>query len=418
MRGPDVIVVGAGQAGLSTSYWLSDLGIDHVVLERGVLGDSWAKRRWDSFTLVTPNWTVRLPGAEYRGPDPDGFMGRDEFVAYLSQWAGGFGCPVQTGIAATGLGQGGNGRLRLDTTDGPMEAAAVVVATGTMQTPRRSPLAGSVAPRIRQLDAETYRNPGDLAPGAVLVVGSGQTGGQIADDLRLAGRRVLLSAGGAARAPRRYRGRDIVAWLDELGFFDRTPDMLESPARRFGAEIQLSGARGGRIIGLHRLRRDGVELLGRLTAADGEKLQFADDLRQNMENADTFSRGLPGERGRPGRARPASMRRCRPPRSSTASRRTATGRCRIAPRSTLRRTKTSPPSYGPPGSPTTSPGSSFPVCDEMGYPVTDRGATSVPGLYFMGLNWMVKRKSGLLCGVGEDARHVAAHIARYLGARS
>ena len=171
MRGPDVIVIGAGQAGLSTSYCLSDRGIDHVVLERGVLGDSWAKRRWDSFTLVTPNWTVRLPGAEYRGPDPDGFMGRDDFVAYLSEWAGRFGCPIRTGIAATGLHQGGNGRLRLDTTDGPMEAAAVVVATGTMQTPRRSALAASVSPRIRQLDAETYRNPGDLAPGAVLVVG-------------------------------------------------------------------------------------------------------------------------------------------------------------------------------------------------------------------------------------------------------
>ena len=267
MRQPDVIVIGAGQAGLCTSYYLADRGIDHAVLERGVLGDSWAKRRWDSFTLVTPNWTVRLPGAEYRGPDPDGFMPRDDFVAYLAEWAARFGCPIRTGVSATRVRRGGNGRFRVDTADGPLEARAVVVATGTMQTPRRPGLADSVSSRVRQLDAETYRNPEDLAPGAVLIVGSGQTGGQIADDLRMAGRRVLLSVGGAGRVPRRYRGRDCVAWLDELGFFDRTPDMLDSPAHRFRAEIQISGARRGRrTIGPHRLRRDGVELFGKLTA--------------------------------------------------------------------------------------------------------------------------------------------------------
>ena len=414
MRGPDVIVVGAGQAGLCISYFLSGRGIDHVVLERGVLGDAWAKRRWDSFTLVTPNWTIRLPGAEYRGPDPDGFMERDDIVAHLSQWAERFGCPIRTGVAATGLGQGGDGRLRVDTTDGSIEAAAVVVATGTMQTPRRPPLAGAVSSRIRQLDAESYRNPGDLAPGAVLVVGSGQTGGQIADELRLSGRRVLLSAGGAGRAPRRYRGQDSVAWLAELGFFDRTPDMLESPARRFGAEIQLSGARGGRTIGLHRLRRDGVELLGRLTTIDGENMRFADDLRHNMENADRFSRtfqenvdALVARNGIDAPAPTADELEGEPPQGN----------------------------WSVPHRPSINLGDEnvttivwatgfsydfswieFPVRDEMGYPVTDRGATSVPGLYFIGLNWMVKRRSGLLYGVGEDARHGAAHIARYLGA--
>ena len=414
MRGPDVIVVGAGQAGLCISYFLSGRGIDHVVLERGVLGDAWAKRRWDSFTLVTPNWTIRLPGAEYRGPDPDGFMERDDIVAHLSQWAERFGCPIRTGVAATGLGQGGDGRLRVDTTDGSIEAAAVVVATGTMQTPRRPPLAGTVSSRVRQLDAESYRNPGDLAPGAVLVVGSGQTGGQIADELRLSGRRVLLSVGGAGRAPRRYRGRDSVAWLAELGFFDRTPDMLESPARRFGAEIQLSGARGGRTIGLHRLRRDGVELLGRLTTIDGENMRFADDLRHNMENADRFSRTFQENVD------------------------ALVARNGIdAPMPTADELEGEPPqcNWSVPHRPSINLGDEnvttivwatgfsydlswieFPVRDEMGYPVTDRGATSVPGLYFIGLNWMVKRRSGLLYGVGEDARHVAAHIARYLGA--
>ncbi len=415
MRRPEVIVIGGGQGGLCTSYHLADRGIDHIVMERGALGDSWSTRRWDSFTLVTPNWTIRLPGAQYRGPDPDGFMGRDHFVAYLAEWAGRFGCPIRTGVAATGLGRGGDGRLRVDTADGPLEAPVVVIATGTMQTPRRPAIAEFVSSRIAQLNSETYHNPGDLAPGSVLVVGSGQTGGQIADELRLAGRRVLLSAGGAGRVPRRYRGRDCAAWLNDLGFFDRTPDMLESPTQRFRAEVQLSAARGGRTISLHRLRRDGVELFGKLTAADGDKMLFADDLTQNLENADGFSRTFRDavdafiERNGIDSPTPTAEELDGEPRESD------------------------PPAPHRPSidlldeNVTTivwATGFSydfswidFPVCDEMGYPVTDHGATSVPGLYFMGLNWMVTRKSGLLYGVGDDAGHVAAHIAEYLSAR-
>ena len=412
MRGLDVIIIGGGQAGLCTSYYLSDHGIDHVVLERGVLGDSWSKRRWDSFTLVTPNWTIRLPGAEYRDSDPDGFMGRDDFAAYLAEWARRFGCPVRRGIAATGLAQGENGRLRVETADGSLEAPAVVVATGTMQTPRRPALAEFVSPRIRQLDAETYRNPEDLAPGTVLVVGSGQTGGQIADELRLSGRRVLLSAGGAGRVPRRYRGRDCIAWLAELGFFDRTPDMLESPAQRFQAEVQASGRDGGRTIGLHRLGRDGVELFGRLAAANGEKMRFADDLRQNMESADRFSRtfreGVDAFVERNGIDAPL-------PTDEELVGEPPEGEWSITHRPSIDLAAENVTAI------VWATGFSydfswidFPVLDEMRYPVTDRGATSVPGLYFMGLNWMVKRKSGLLYGVSDDARQVTAHIAELL----
>ena len=412
MRGPEVIIIGAGQAGLCTSYFLSDQGIDHVVLERGILGDSWRKRRWDSFTLVTPNWTIRLPGAEYRGPDPDGFMRRDDLAAHLALWAERFGCPVRAGVTVCGLGQGRHERLRVDTTDGPLESPVVVVATGTMQTPRKSALAGCISPRVGQLDAETYRNPGDLAPGAVLVVGSGQTGVQIASELRLSGRRVLLSTGGALRVPRRYRGRDCVAWLDELGFFDRTPDMLDSPAERFRAEVQASGRDGGRAVGLHSLRREGIELLGRLTAAEGEKMRFADDLRDNMENADRFSRTFQDRvdafvetNGIDAPLPTSEELDGEPPEGDWSVPR--------RPSLDLRQENVATIVWAT-GFSFDFSWIDFPVRDDMGYPVTDRGATAVLGLYFIGLNWMVNRKSGLLYGVGDDARHIAAHIARYL----
>ena len=204
-------------------------------------------------------------------------------------------------------------------------------------------------------------------------------------------------------------------WLAELGFFDRTPDMLESPARRFGAEVQLSGARGGRTIGLHRLRRDGVEPLGRLTAADGEKMRFADDLRVNIENADGFSRtfqeNVDAFVARNGIDAPL-------PTAGELDGEPPEGDWSVPHRPSIDLLDENVTTI------VWATGFSydfswigFPVRDEMGYPVTDRGATSVPGLYFMGLNWMASRKSGLLYGVGDDARHVAGHIAEYLAAR-
>ena len=415
MSGSEVIIIGAGQAGLSTSRFLSGHGVDHVVLERGVLGDSWSDRRWDSFSLVTPNWTIRLPGAEYEGPDPDGFMLRDDFVAYLERWADGFRCPVRTGVEATRLGHGRNGRLRVETSVGPLEARAVVVATGTMQRPRRPRIAQRLSPRVEQLDAESYRNPESLAPGAVLVIGSGQTGGQIVDELQDSGRRVLLSVGGAGRVPRRYRGRDCVAWLAALGFFDRTPDMLDSPAQRFRAEVQASGRDGGRTISLHKFRRDGVRLLGKLAAVDGATAYFADDLRDNVENADRFSlkfrEGVDALVEREGIDVP-------PPTTEELEGEPADGvwSDRHVSSIDLEDENVTTVVWAT-GFSYDFSWIDFPVCDGMGYPVTDRGATAVPGLYFMGLNWMVKRKSGLLLGVGEDARHVCAHVVAYLGAR-
>ncbi len=412
MAGPEVIVVGAGQGGLSTSYCLTEHGVDHVALERGEVGDSWTRRRWDSFCLVTPNWSIRLPGAEYDGPDPDGFLPREDFVAYMERWTEAFGCPLRTGVTVARIGPAEDDAFSVETDAGPLRAPVVVVATGTMQVPRRPPFAERLSKRILQLDAEKYRTAAALPEGAVLVVGSGQTGCQVVDDLRLSGRQVLLSVGEAGRLPRRYRGQDCVAWQREIGLLDRTPDMLDSPAHRFRSDPHLTGRGGGRTISLHHFHRDGVRLLGMVAAVDGETVSFMDDLRRNMSDADAFAMQFYADVD----AFIVKNRIDAPPPTDKEL------------------------SGGPPADDWSVPSTAsidleaegvssvvwatgfsfdfgwidYPVLDDMGYPVTDRGATTVPGLYFMGLNWMVRRKSGILYGVGDDARHVADHIVGYL----
>ncbi len=265
MAGHDVIIVGAGQAGLATSYYLCQQGIEHLVLERGRIGESWRTKRWDSFALVTPNWTVQLPGAAYDGADPDGFMSGAAFVDHLGHWAGAFSAPVHEGVAVTRVSPGDARRFRIDTSEGGLEADAVVVATSTYQTPRVPALANDLPKTITQLNAEHYRSPGVLPDGSVLVVGSGQTGCQIAEELNEAGRDTYLCVGKAGRLPRRYRGRDCLYWQDGMGTLDRTTDMLDTPAQRFRGDPHLSGKAGGRTLSLHDFRGNGITPLGSLT---------------------------------------------------------------------------------------------------------------------------------------------------------
>ena len=251
----ETVIVGGGQAGLATSYWLRQQGREHLILEQDAQpASAWRHGRWDSFTLVIPNWAIRLPGAEYEGDDPDGFMSRDEIVAYLEMYAGRFKLPLRYNVRAVSVEPSGGGYLvRTAGRSGgaPIEAANVVIATGSYQEPSVPDIAGHFPPNIAQLHSSEYRNPHALASGAVLVVGAGQSGCQIAEELYQSGWKVYLSVGRAPHLPRRYRGRDIVWWADRSGFFDRPADRLRSQGARFAANPQLTGRDGGHTINLH-----------------------------------------------------------------------------------------------------------------------------------------------------------------------
>ena len=287
MRKVDVAVIGAGQAGLATSFYLSQSGIEHVVLDRAVVADSWRSRRWDSFTLNIPNWSFTLPGFRYDGQDPDGFMTREEIVERVARYAGLINAPVEEGIDVTALKQIADGTYLLTTTSGTIGARAVVVATGAYQREHRP--ANQLDASILQLSSDHYSNPGELEDGGVLVVGSGQSGCQIVEDLVADGRRVWLAAGVCGWIPRRYRGRDNVAWRMDMRVFDETVEQLGSESRRACPPIQ-TGVGRDRDLNLRTLRDAGVTLTGRFLDGYGTTVRLADDLPQNAARSDEFAR--------------------------------------------------------------------------------------------------------------------------------
>ena len=260
-----VAVIGGGQAGLSISWYLTQSGVDHVVFEKERAGHAWRAERWDSFCLVTPNWQCQLPGFPYRGPDPHGFMLRDEIVSYMDDFVGSFGPPLLEGVAVRHLRSDAQHGFMLDTTDGIHFAEQVVVASGGYQIPMIPRCAERLPADIVQIHSSLYRNPRQLPGGAVLVVGSGQSGCQIAEDLHLAGRKVHLCVGDAPRVARRYRGKDVVEWLHLMGYYDLP--VHEHPLRegvRDKTNHYVTGRDGGRDIDLRQRAREGMELYGRL----------------------------------------------------------------------------------------------------------------------------------------------------------
>ena len=395
-----VVVVGAGQAGLATSRELTKAGVEHVVLERGRIGQTW-RGRWDSFCLVTPNWSVQLPDGHYDGDDPDGFMARDEIVGFLERYAAGAQAPVHENVSVDSI-EALDGEFVLGTSAGELRAGSVVLATGAYQRPHRPTGAETLPAELFQIDADGYRNERALPPGRVLVVGSAQSGCQIAEELHEAGRDVVLACGRASWAPRRFGGRDLVWWLVETGHVEASVESLPTPEARLFGNIVATGHGGGHDLHLRTLQEQGVVLAGHfLGAADG-RLRFAPDLAETVAACDErraqfmdLVRTLVAERGLddPGIEDPEPFEADAPEALDLADFGAVVFAGGFRPDYT---------SWLP-----------WPEAfDELGFPIhVDGASTVVSGLYFVGVHFLRKRKSSLLYGVGEDAALVAGQIA-------
>jgi putative flavoprotein involved in K+ transport len=406
----DTLVIGGGQAGLATSYWLTQAGIEHLVLERrDQLGGGWHDR-WDSFCLVAPNFTLLLPGMPYDGPDPNAFMPRAGVVDYVRRYAASFGAPVRLGTPVSRLAASDDG-LEAHTGGTVIQARNVVLATGPFQRPKIPPASQRLPAHIQQLHSHDYRRPGQLAEGGVLVVGTGQSGTQIAEELHQAGRQVHLAVSECPSVPRRYRGRDIVWWLlntylhgHEVGVHFPTVDDLPTPAARFGCVPHVSGKDGGHDINLRRMAREGVRLYGRLESAAGARVRFSDDLGERLAAAD---RGF-DEEFRPlfdayiaaaGIEAPPDDR---PPYDDFIPATTTELDLDTAGVSAVVWATGYGLDFG---------WVDLPILDQWGYPEHTRGVTTYPGLYAVGLPWLHSEPSSVLAGVGADAGHVVEHIA-------
>jgi putative flavoprotein involved in K+ transport len=397
----EVVVVGGGHAGLAMSYWLKEAGVDHVVLDSGAVADTWRLKRWDSFCLVTPNWQCTLPGFGYDGDDPDGFMGRDKIVAFLERYVASFNPPLRSHVTVSEVVPENDGFL-LNTTAGTFTARNVVVATSNYHYPRVPSLSKAITPVVRQLHTSDYKNAASLPAGAVMVVGTGQSGCQIAEDLLVEGRRVHLCVGRAPRVARKYRGLDVVRWLDQMGHYKITVDgHPEGAAVRFETNHYVTGRGGGHEINLRDFARQGMKLYGQLTSADGSKVTFNDDLVVNLDNADAVAERINRSIDKYIEANDIDAlpdttvsNRWEPP--------TLTG-------IDLMEEEIRSIVWA------TGFGFDFgwikaPVFDERGYPRYHRGVTQLPGLYFLGLNWLWTWGSGRIYSAGDDAHYIRSHL--------
>ena len=403
----ETIIVGGGQAGLATSYHLKGLGREHVVFEAAEkAGNAWRNDRWDSFTLVTPNWSIQLPGAYYDGDDPDGFMPKDEVVAYFERYVEKFNLPVQfkTSVLKVVSLEGGKG-YQVKTDRKTYQAKNVVMATGSFQKPKIPAFGADIPQGITQLHSGHYRNPGQLPEGAVLVVGSGQSGMQITEELYQNGRTVYLCTGTAPRVPRRYRGRDIFSWLVDTGFFDQTVDKLPSQKARLAGNPQVSGKDGGHSLNLHQFVRDGVKLLGHISSAQDGKIMFKPDLKENLVKTDKSEKDLI-----------AMIDRYIASNGINAPQETLPDlqdgySVEVITELDLKDANINAIIWAM-GYTADYSLVKLPITDEDGFPSQQRGVTQYPGLYFVGMNWLSKRKSPILLGVNEDVEHIVTDMTR------
>lgn len=398
----DVIIVGAGQAGLSLSHELAAAGVEHLVLERGRIAETW-RGRWDSFCLVIPNWTVQLPGGRYRGDDPDGFMPKDQIVSHLVAYAESFKAPVRDGVAVSRLEPADQGAFLLQTSAGEFRARDVVLASGGYQKAHRPQAAAGLPASVHAIDAEDYVNPAALPPGKVLIVGSGQTGCQLAEEIFESGRDVALACGRAPWIPRRLEGRDTIAWINDTPYFDVRLSDLPNPQARLLANPQMSGRHGGHDLTFRTLQATGVQLLGHFIGVAGGDAHFARDLADSVAFGDTryadvselIRKACAAGAVRAPEMPPPPPFRADPPETLS-----------LAEVRTVIFTSGFRPAY--------TGWVRFPQAfDDGGFPIQrDGSCTTVPGLHFMGVHFQRKRKSATLLGVGEDATVLAETIAK------
>lgn len=398
------VIIGGGQAGLSASYHLKARDIEHVVLEKHRIAHAWRDQRWDSFCLVTPNWQCRLPDFPYAGDDPEGYMLKDEIVDYLEAFADSFKPPVVEGVTVQKLSRRFDGRFEITSTAEDWIADEVIIATGGYDTPIIPDYAANLDPSILQMQTTEYRNPEQMPDGATLVVGTGQSGVQLMEDMRIAGRDVHLAVGPAPRSPRMYRGRDATDWLHEMGHYALTvnnhPLGIDARAK---TNHYMTGRNGGHEIDLRQFARDGLHLYGSLAGFDGVKATFLPDLELNLDDADksyctirdTIDAYI-AKNGINAPVEPPFEKVWRPETETTKIDLAEAGITSVLWCIGFR------PDYS---------WIDLDVFDDHGRPLFDRGVCNVPGAYFLGLGWLNTWGSGRFLAVGEDADYLANSIA-------
>ncbi len=405
-----VIIVGGGQAGLSASYGLTQQKIEHLILDRGAIGDSWGKRRWDSFCLVTPNWQCRLPGFDYDGNDPKGFMLKDEIVDYVKRYAASFNPPFKGNVEVHKVyRKTKDGDFHVNTSIGNFTAQKVIIATGAYHIPNILPMSKGFEDSINQIHSADYKNPEQLDDGATLVVGSGQSGAQIAEDLHIAGKKVYLSVGTAPRAPRTYRGKDAVEWLEDMGYYDQPIESHPDPDEaRHKTNHYLTGRDNGRDIDLRKLATEGVELRGQIKTVSNGIVDFTTDLKTNLDSADATYNRIQDNIDKYITAN--NIEAPETPRYIAL--------WEPSPENDL------PLDYKKEGIKNVIWCTGFKVkfdwiefshvFDERGYPTYNRGITEEHGLFFLGLPWLHTWGSGRFSHVGQDAMYLTDYIAAVL----
>ena len=400
------MIVGGGQAALAMSYHLRQRGREHIILERRRVAERWRSERWDSLRFQLPNRWLELPGKPYAGTDPDGFSHHSDVLRFVLDYAAEIRAPVRTGIEVTSLGRDEHsGYYSLETADGQIKARHVVIAIGPFQRPIIPDYSRAIPASVHQIDATCYRNPEQLPPGAVLVVGSGNSGCQIADELLHHGRRVFLAISRHSRVPRRYRGQDAIWWYETLGRFDVLIDTF--PCRRYPPTVILTGIDGGYDLDPRHLGNAGARLLGRVLGITDGTLALADDAADILAAADKSYTGFIDA---------ADALVATPGRCFDLEREDSPSSLPLLHVDTIRTLNLREENIGTiiwsSGYGYSYDWVKLPIIDANGAPVQRRGVTACPGVYFLGLHWMHTFRSAILAFVGRDAAYLADQMDR------